>query len=112
MTSIDTSARIRDIRGYPSSFPELRNFAADRKSGGPFPRKSFMTQHHVNMRPVSSSRPLAAFSAVCLALAGLFASAGELPENKNTAADSKPDAMQSVDKDHAAKMAQGLVLFK
>jgi mono/diheme cytochrome c family protein len=48
---------------------------------------------------------------VGIAVASLLAADEKLPEKK-AAADAQPAAGQPVDKDHAARMAQGLVLFK
>ncbi|MGE5191880.1 MAG: PSD1 and planctomycete cytochrome C domain-containing protein [Deltaproteobacteria bacterium] len=71
-----------------------------------------MTQDRVIFRLLANPmRLVAAVAVVGLALSGLVAADGESPEKKK-AADGKPDANQPVGKDHAAKMAQGLALFK
>src|SRR5262249_7357375 len=54
----------------------------------------------------------AAFAIFTLVLSNLIAFGDELSDKKAAAPDGKPDGVQSVDKDHAAKMARGLTLFK
>jgi mono/diheme cytochrome c family protein len=61
---------------------------------------------------MSQRRLVVAGAVICVVLSGLFGVAAELPEKRETAVESKPPAQQPLDKDHAARMAQGLVLFK
>ncbi|HTI49921.1 MAG TPA: PSD1 and planctomycete cytochrome C domain-containing protein [Planctomycetaceae bacterium] len=71
-----------------------------------------MTQNRDYFQHRANSRCLAVFSTVCLMLSAFLASADESPQKNNAPRDGKPDATQSEEKDHAAKMAQGLGLFK
>src|SRR5262245_53382675 len=61
---------------------------------------------------VTSRWQAVAIAIVGLGLTSLLAAADEAPAARKPAAGAKPAAGESVDKEHAAKMAQGLSLFK
>src|SRR5262245_37895922 len=72
-----------------------------------------MLRHMPSIRWFATfNRVVAAAVCSCVVVAALLAAADEPPESKSAAAGANRALTAADDKDHAAKMAQGLVLFK